>query len=287
MKLEISNLTVELNKNRIIDDLTMSVAEGEFISLLGPSGCGKSTLLKTIAGINPVSAGTIMLDGELINSKPAHKRGTVIVFQDMRLFPNMTVAENVAYALRLRGVRRAQRLSRAEELLRAVQLEGLGDRHISSLSGGQMQRVALARALAAEPRLLLLDEPFSSLDENLRQDMRSLVRRLHREFSMTTIMVTHDRQEALDMADRVALMFDGKIRAMGSPREVYDRGAAGAGRGDAAVRDEQIAAYFKDFIRVEGMVRDGIFTASDGSGMTCRMDRPDGPCSMMLSVGGS
>lgn len=273
MKLEIHNLSVDLNSNRIIDGLSLSVREGEFISLLGPSGCGKSTLLKTIAGINPVNGGTISLDGEVINDKPAHKRRAVIVFQDMRLFPNMTVAENVAYSLRLGGVRKAERLRRAEELLQAVQLQGLGERKISRLSGGQMQRVALARALAAEPRLLLLDEPFSSLDENLRQDMRNLVRKLHREFSMTTIMVTHDRQEAFAMADRVAVMFDGRIHALGSPREVY---------GDS--RDERVAAYFKDFVLIEGVVKEGVFTASDDSGMTCRIDRPDGFCNLMLSV---
>ena len=273
MKLEIKNLSVELNRNTIIDGLSMSVSEGEFISLLGPSGCGKSTLLKTIAGINRISGGTISLDGEVINDKPAHKRRAVIVFQDMRLFPNMTVAENVAYSLRLSGMRRAERLARAEELLEAVQLEGLGERKISRLSGGQMQRVALARALAAEPRLLLLDEPFSSLDENLRQDMRSLVKELHREFSMTTILVTHDRQEAFAMADRVAVMFDGRIHAIGSPREVY----SGSG-------DESVSAYFKDFMLVEGVVSQGIFKAVDDSGLTFRIDRPDGRCSLMLGV---
>ena len=186
MKLEIAGLTVELNRNTIIRGLSMAVGEGEFISLLGLSGCGKSTLLKTIAGINPVKEGTITLDGELINDKPAHKRGTVIVFQDMR----------------------------------------------------------------------------------------GLVRRLHREFAMTTILVTHDRQEAFAMADRIAVMFDGRICAMGTPREVY-RGQESGG---------EVAEYFKDYYLAEGVVKDGVFTATDESGMTCRINRPDGPCSLMLNV---
>lgn len=220
IKLDINELTVKLNNNTILDKMSLAVMEGEFLSLLGPSGCGKSTLLKTIAGIHEVSGGTIKLDGEIINDKPAYKRGAVIVFQDMRLFPNMSVAENVAYPLRIRGMKKADRLAKAEDYLEAVQLGGLGGRKVSQLSGGQQQRVALARALAAKPRLMLLDEPFSSLDENLREDMRRLVKDLHSEFGMTTVMVTHDRKEALEMADRVAVMSDGRIEQIGTADEV-------------------------------------------------------------------
>ncbi len=218
IKLDINELTVKLNNITILDDLSLAVSDGEFLSLLGPSGCGKSTLLKTIAGIHEVSDGTIKLDGEMINDKPAYRRGAVIVFQDMRLFPNMSVAENVAYPLRIRGMRKAERLAKAEEYLGSVQLGGLGGRKVTQLSGGQQQRVALARALAAEPRLMLLDEPFSSLDEELREDMRRLVKELHDEFGMTTVMVTHDRKEAMAMADRVAIMSDGKIEQIISER---------------------------------------------------------------------
>ena len=233
IKLQINGLGVELNGTVILDELSLQLHEYEFLSLLGPSGCGKSTLLKTIGGILPVSSGEIRLDGELINSKPAYRRGAVIVFQDMRLFPNMNVAENVAYPLRVQGVKKADRLVRAEKYLEHVKLGGLGARRISQLSGGQQQRVALARALAAEPKLLLLDEPFSSLDENLREDMRQLVKDLHREFGMTTIMVTHDRQEALSMADRVAIMFDGRIAQTGTPEELIESPA-----------DERVSGYF-------------------------------------------
>ena len=233
MKLEIRDLTVDIGSSTILEQVDLDVEEQEFLILLGPSGCGKSTLLKTIAGINTVKNGGIRLDGETINDMPPHKRGTVIVFQDMRLFPNMTVSENVAYPLKIKGIRKAERRTKAAEFLSYVQLDGFDDRRISSLSGGQMQRVALARALAAEPRLLLLDEPFSSLDENLRDDMRSLVKDLHERFGMTTIMVTHDRDEAFSMADRIALMFNGRIVQTGKPADVYENPA-----------NEQVRKYF-------------------------------------------
>ena len=272
-KLEIDGLSVALNGNMILKDLSLKVSEGEFLCLLGPSGCGKSTLLKTIAGICEAASGEIILDGEVINDKPAYRRGAVIVFQDMRLFPNMTVIENVAYPLRVQGMKKAERLAKAERYLDAVRLTGLGKRRISQLSGGQQQRVALARALAAEPRLLLLDEPFSSLDENLRGDMRKLVRDIHSEFGMTTIMVTHDRQEALSMADTLAIMFDGEIVQTGNAETILEEPS-----------DERISEYFGSNMTVKGTVADGIFTASDGSGLRCSVDLPDGECILMLKT---
>ena len=273
MKLEIKDLSVELNKTRILKGIDLGIEDGEYLSLLGPSGCGKSTLLKTIAGLIPVSGGTVSLGGKIINEVPAYKRGTVIVFQDMRLFPNMTVAENVAYPLRIKGMNKSERLRKAEEYLGYVRLDGLGDRKISRLSGGQQQRVALARALASEPQIVLLDEPFSSLDENLREDMRRLVRDLHTRFHMTTVMVTHDRQEALAMADRVAIMFDGQIVQNGTPDEILTHPA-----------DERVTRYFGNNSYIRGLVRNGVFTATDGSGLTCRIDRPDGEYNLSLSV---
>lgn len=203
MKLSIKDLNVELNNTLILKDVSLGIEEGEYVSLVGPSGCGKSTLFKAIAGIVPVKSGEIVLDGEKLNDIPAYKRGVVIVFQDMRLFPNMTVSENIAYPLKIKGIDRKKRLARAEELLADVQLEGLGDRRVNQLSGGQQQRVALARALAAEPKMMLLDEPFSALDEELREDMRQLIKKLHNEFHMTTMMVTHDINEARLMSDRI------------------------------------------------------------------------------------
>lgn len=233
MKLEIKDLTVDINNTGILEGISLGLEEKEFLVLLGPSGCGKSTLLKTIAGIVPVKEGTIMLDGKILNDVPAHKRGTVILFQDIRLFPNMSVGENVTYALKVKGMKKKGRRKKAAELLGFVQLDGFEDRIPSTLSGGQMQRVALARALAAEPKLLLLDEPFSSLDENLREDMRKLVKDIHRDFGMTTIMVTHDREEAFSMADRLAVMFEGHIVQTGPAEAVLSDPA-----------DERVRRYF-------------------------------------------
>lgn len=233
MKLEIKDLTVDINNTGILEGISLGLEEKEFLVLLGPSGCGKSTLLKTIAGIVPVKEGTIMLDGKILNDVPAHKRGTVILFQDIRLFPNMSVGENVTYALKVKGMKKKDRRKKAAELLGFVQLDGFEDRIPSTLSGGQMQRVALARALAAEPKLLLLDEPFSSLDENLREDMRKLVKDIHRDFGMTTIMVTHDREEAFSMADRLAVMFEGHIVQTGPAEAVLSDPA-----------DERVRRYF-------------------------------------------
>jgi len=200
MKLVIENLTAGYDADIVLQALSLSVEEGEFLSLLGPSGCGKTTLMKTVAGILPASKGRIFLDGEEITDLPIHRRGTVIMFQDMRLFPHKSVAENVAFPLKMQGVPKGERLHRAEVLLEKVQLGGFGSRKPAELSGGQQQRVALARALAAQPKLLLLDEPFSALDENLREDMRGLVLQLKAEFGMTVILVTHDREEALSMS---------------------------------------------------------------------------------------
>ena len=246
MKLEIRDLTVSYDTGVVLNDLSLNMEEGEFLSLLGPSGCGKTTLMKAVAGILPVEKGTITLDGEDITGLPIHKRGTVIVFQDMRLFPHMTVADNVAFPLKMQGVDKKKRLERAHDLLEKVQMEGYENRLPSVLSGGQQQRVALARALASQPKLLLLDEPFSALDENLREDMRRLVLELRRAFGMTVLLVTHDREEALSMSDRVAVMFGGKLLQTGTPRQVYARPVS-----------RQVADYFGDCIylpRQEGVL---------------------------------
>ena len=268
MKLEIKNLSVGYETGVVLKDLSLEVAEGEFLSLLGPSGCGKTTLMKSIAGILPTQGGTVCLDGRDITNLPIHKRGTVIVFQDMRLFPHQSVAENVAFPLKMQGVSKGDRLKKAEELLDKVQMAGFGSRKPADLSGGQQQRVALARALAAQPKLLLLDEPFSALDENLREDMRSLVLQLRREFHMTVILVTHDREEALSMSDRVALMFEGRIAQIGTPWEVYNRPEC-----------RRVADYFGDCVYLPGYVKNGQFS---GSHIHCPAAVPDGGYEMML-----
>ena len=268
MKLDIQNITAGYDADVVLQDLSLSVEEGEFLSLLGPSGCGKTTLMKTIAGILPAKKGRIFLDGREITNLPIHKRGTVIVFQDMRLFPHKSVAENVAFPLKMQGVPRQERLQQAEALLEKVQLAGYGSRRPAELSGGQQQRVALARALAAQPKLLLLDEPFSALDENLREDMRSLVLQLQAEFKMTVILVTHDREEALSMSDRIALMFGGKLIQTGSPQTVYTRPAS-----------RQAADYFGNCVYIRGTVAQGQFRAH---GICCPVETADGSYDIML-----
>ena len=268
MKLKIEHLFSGYDSDVVLKDLSLEVAEGEFLSLLGPSGCGKSTLMKTIAGIVPARSGRILLDGRDITDLPIHRRGTVVVFQDMRLFPHKSVAENVAFPLKMQGIPKAQRLKTAMELLEKVQMDGFGNRKPGELSGGQQQRIALARALAAQPKLLLLDEPFSALDENLREDMRRLVLQLQKEFAMTVILVTHDREEALSMSDRIALLFDGQLSQIGTPRQVYER-----------PETKQVADYFGNCVYIPGRVENGIFTAP---GISCPVAIPDGNYHIML-----
>ena len=268
MKLKIEHLFSGYDSDVILKNLSLEVAEGEFLSLLGPSGCGKSTLMKTIAGILPAQSGCILLDGLDITNLPIHKRGTVVVFQDMRLFPHKSVAENVAFPLKMQGVAKEERRKTATMLLEKVRMAGYENRKPGELSGGQQQRVALARALAAEPKLLLLDEPFSALDENLREDMRHLVLQLQKEFRMTVILVTHDREEALSMSDRVALLFDGQLNQIGTPRQVYER-----------PETRLVADYFGNCVYISGQVSAGIFTAP---GISCPASVPDGAYQLML-----
>lgn len=211
MSLTINNLTVHLDKNLILDKVHLDVRDGELVSLLGPSGCGKSTLLKSVAGLLDITEGEIYIDDQRIDGLAPHRRGAVVVFQDLRLFTNMNVVDNVAFSLRMQGMGKEERIEKAEHYLEKVQLAGMEKRKVSQLSGGQQQRVALARALAANPKVLLLDEPFSSLDEDLREDMRQLLTHLHKELGNTIVLVTHDRQEALQLSDRIVVMEKGGI----------------------------------------------------------------------------
>lgn len=221
MSLKIENLNVSISDNHILKNIDLDIEEGEFVSILGVSGCGKTTLLKSIAGLIPIDSGMIFLDGEDISKKVPEKRGTVIVFQDLRLFPHMTVEKNIAFAMELKGVSKEAQRKRIANLLAAVQLPGFEKRHIKEMSGGQCQRVALARALAAEPKILLLDEPFSGLDESLREEMGQLVKELQERLNLTIIMVTHDKQEAMKYSQRIAVIDHGEILQYDSPEELF------------------------------------------------------------------
>jgi hypothetical protein len=222
MSLSVKGLNVSYGKNHILKDINLEIESGEFVSILGKSGCGKTTLIKSIAGLLETDNGDINIFDKNVATLLPEKRQTVIVFQDLRLFPHMNVEDNIAFAMKLKKMDKAVIKEKVEKLLDQVRLSGYEKRKVSRLSGGQMQRVALARALGAEPKLLLLDEPFASLDEDLRKEMGELVRRLHRENGITTVMITHDKEEAMELSDRLALMEEGRILAFDSPERLYN-----------------------------------------------------------------
>ena len=209
----------------VIEDVTLEIAPGELVALLGPSGCGKSTLLRILAGLQVQSEGEVRIGGQCVDGLAPRQRGVGIVFQNYALFPHMTVAANVAYGLEANGVARRDAAHKAMQMLEMVRMEAFAKRYPRELSGGQQQRVALARTLAVEPRILLLDEPFAALDKNLRLDMQIEIRRLQRELNITTVMVTHDQEEAMSMADRVAVFNHGRLEQYDSAIAIYDQPA--------------------------------------------------------------
>ena len=204
-----------------LNDLTMTIRRGEFIALLGPSGCGKSTALNCIAGLMPLSGGTIHLDDVRIDTLPPERRGFGMVFQNYALFPHMTVTRNISFGLRMRGLSAANIAPKVDRALKMVQLVGQEHKLPGQLSGGQQQRVAIARAIVIEPPLVLMDEPLSNLDAKLRLETRAEIRRIHHELGRSTIYVTHDQDEALSLADRIVVMKDGVVQQIGTPQEVY------------------------------------------------------------------
>lgn len=208
-----------------VDAVNLDVFDGEFLTLLGPSGSGKTTVLRMIAGFEPLTSGSIMLNGKDVTGVPAFERDVNTVFQDYALFPHMTVLENVEYGLKVKGVARPERRNRATEILEVVQLVGFADRKPSQLSGGQRQRVALARALVNQPKVLLLDEPLGALDLKLREEMQVELKSIQRKVGITFVYVTHDQGEALSMSDRVVVFDAGKIEQVGTPREIYEHPA--------------------------------------------------------------
>src|SRR5213083_1970653 len=205
-----------------LDDVSVAIPEGSLTALLGPSGSGKSTLLRVIACLEEPDGGQVLLGDDDVTHQPARARGVGMVFQHYAAFKHMTVWENVAFGLKVRKRPRAEIANRVHELLELVQLEGLAKRYPAQLSGGQRQRMALARALAVDPEVLLLDEPFGALDARVRKELRAWLRRLHDEVHVTTVLVTHDQAEALDVADRIAVLNKGRVEQVGTPTEVYD-----------------------------------------------------------------
>ncbi|MFJ2608500.1 ABC transporter ATP-binding protein [Streptomyces sp. NPDC091279] len=222
---EFRGLRREFGPTVALDGLDLTVRPGEFLALLGPSGCGKTTALRMLAGFEHPDAGAVLVDGADVTRVPAHRRDAGMVFQSYSLFPHLDAVDNVAFGLRMRKVKAAERRSRAAELLDLVGLADQGARFPHQLSGGQQQRVALARALALRPRVLLLDEPLSALDAKVRLTLREEIRRLQRELGITTLFVTHDQEEALSMADRVAVMRAGRLEQCAEPAELYGRPA--------------------------------------------------------------
>jgi multiple sugar transport system ATP-binding protein len=210
---------------RALDGLGLTIEDGEFFALLGPSGCGKTTLLRTIAGLETATSGAVHIGDRDVTRLQPGERDVAMVFQDYALFPHMTVAENIAYPLRVKRVGRAERRAKALQTAAALSLDGLTERRPGQLSGGQQQRVALARAMAAKPGVFLLDEPLSNLDARLRLEARTFLKKLQRDLGVTTVFVTHDQAEALALADRIAVMDAGRIRQTGTPREVFQRPA--------------------------------------------------------------
>ena len=249
IRLSCEKVELELDKKKILKDISLEVRSGEILALLGESGCGKSSLLKAMLGLYPLSKGKIFFQGKEIQNLPSHKRGISVVFQDLRLFPHLNVGENVGFSLELQKVPKAERKKRVEELLKLVQLEGYSERRIDSLSGGQMQRVAIARALAMNEKLLFLDEPFSALDPNLRREMGDFLLELQKQENLTVVLVTHDQEEALRLAHRIALMKDGEILQVDEGEKLY-----------YSPVNEYVARFMGKGNSILGRVENGVFS---------------------------
>lgn len=269
MSLLVDGLSVHYGPFAAVEDVRLEIADAEVLALLGPSGSGKSTLLRAITGLEPMTAGTVRWDGADLSAVPVHRRGFGLVFQDGQLFPHRDVAGNIAFGLRMHGVPAERRVTRTTELLELVGLEGYERRRVTGLSGGEAQRVALARALAPEPRLLLLDEPLSGLDAGLREQLAIDLADLLRTAKITTLLVTHDQEEAFTLADRVAILDGGHIRQVGSVHEVWTRPV-----------DEDVARFLGVTTVLQAQVRDGI--ARTALGTVSLMGPADGPVRLGL-----
>ena len=261
--LDLTHLEKSFGTQRVVKDFNMAVEKGEFISFLGPSGCGKTTVLRMVAGFESPSAGGITIDGKDVTGLPPNQRNIGMVFQAYALFPNLTVAQNVAFGLKVKGVGRSETAERVAEMLSLIGLAELGARYPFQLSGGQQQRVALARALAPKPQVLLLDEPLSALDAQIRVSLRSEIRAIQRKLGITTIFVTHDQEEALSISDRVVVMHQGVADQVGTPFEVYNRPAT-----------DFVAGFVGTLNRVEAEVVEAATGLVRAGGTEFRLGRP-------------
>ena len=266
--IDLINLTIRFGDFVAVRDVSFKIAGGEFFSILGPSGCGKTTILRTISGFLPPTSGAVRIGGRDMAGVGPNKRPTALIFQNLALFPLMSVADNIAYGLRVRGVGARERRAKADDLLKLVALPGIGDKKVAELSGGQKQRVAIARALAVEPQVLLLDEPLSALDLRLRQLMRAELRAIQKRVGVTFVYITHDQGEALTMSDRVAVMNHGVVEQIGDGPAIYDRPATpfvaafvGENNGVAG-RVTRIADGFADIETPMGLLK-----GRDGAGL--------------------
>lgn len=223
MKIQLENVFKEYNGTTVVKDVSLKVNDGEIIALLGPSGCGKTTILRIIAGLIPMSSGKILFDDKDVSNFSSQKRNTAMVFQNYALFPHLNVEENIAFGLKIRKLSKLKIHDRLTKIIKSVELEGYENRKIQELSGGQRQRVALARALVIRPDILLFDEPLSNLDEKLRVTMRKSIKKLQREFGITSVYVTHDQEEAMAIADHIAVMNNGEIQQYTTPYEIYEK----------------------------------------------------------------
>jgi putative spermidine/putrescine transport system ATP-binding protein len=220
--LEISNIQKRFGEHTAVHDFSIAIEKGEFITFLGPSGCGKTTILRMLAGFESPSVGSIVFDGRDVTHVPTNQRNVGMVFQSYALFPNMTVAENIGFGLKVANVGKADIEARVREMLKLIKLDALAERYPWQMSGGQQQRVALARAIANKPKVLLLDEPLSALDAKIRISLREEIRELQRELNITTVFVTHDQEEALSISDRIVVLNEGRVEQIGTPSDIYN-----------------------------------------------------------------
>ena len=255
MRIDLQHVTKRFGAAAAVNDINLTIQEGELFTLLGPSGCGKTTLLRSIAGFYTPDEGKVCFDDQVVNDMPPNERGIGMVFQNFALWPHMTVYDNVAYGLKLRGTASGELAARVAAVFDKVKLAEFGRRYPGQLSGGQQQRVALARALVLNPKILLLDEPLSNLDAKVRVQVRQEIRKLQKELGITTMYVTHDQEEALTLSDRIAVLNQGRVVQVGAPKALYER------------PDNRFVA---DFIGINNLI-DGVVQSVDGAARTLRV----------------